>query len=356
MMKIAIAGTNGLAQFIAYYLSQITSHSFIFLSTATNPGLKERDWQVLVVPYDNQSSLSYILRGVDVVISTISGEAQLALVDAAATAQVRHFIPSGFSGPQQCAPQMVAASTNEWQSLISRLEHHQLESSMRYTIFTCGIFYEQFCPGGLNAMQISTITSQNAGIGEEGAFLVDLRAGKAMIPVTPGSQQEAVICMTSARDTARYLVAAMQTYKDMTIWPNEFKFCTERMTVSELLNTCSRVRGAPIPPTFVTPQHLQKTINQAQSASNGRLRSNMSQLLACAEGAFDFSPTDINLPATVLAIARTEEPAEHFEEWLGSVWTSPPSADTSATASASLGVPSHETSRSSSAKSGTKSR
>lgn len=209
----------------------------------TNPGLKERDWQVLVVPYDNQSSLSYILRGVDVVISTISGEAQLALVDAAATAQVRHFIPSGFSGPQQCAPQMVAASTNEWQSLISRLEHHQLESSMRYTIFTCGIFYEQFCPGGLNAMQISTITSQNAGIGEEGAFLVDLRAGKAMIPVTPGSQQEAVICMTSARDTARYLVAAMQTYKDMTIWPNEFKFCTERMTVSELLNTCSRVRG-----------------------------------------------------------------------------------------------------------------
>lgn len=114
--------------------------------------------------------------------------------------------------------------------------------------------------------------------------------------------------------------------------------------------------GAPIPPTFVTPQHLQKTINQAQSASNGRLRSNMSQLLACAEGAFDFSPTDINLPATVLAIARTEEPAEHFEEWLGSVWTSPPSADTSATASASLGVPSHETSRSSSAKSGTKSR
>lgn len=32
MMKIAIAGTNGLAQFLAYYLSQITSHNFVFLT------------------------------------------------------------------------------------------------------------------------------------------------------------------------------------------------------------------------------------------------------------------------------------------------------------------------------------
>lgn len=32
MMKIAIAGTNGLAQFIAYYLSLVTSHNFVFLT------------------------------------------------------------------------------------------------------------------------------------------------------------------------------------------------------------------------------------------------------------------------------------------------------------------------------------
>jgi len=32
MMKIAIAGTNGLAQFMAYYLSQVTSHNLVFLT------------------------------------------------------------------------------------------------------------------------------------------------------------------------------------------------------------------------------------------------------------------------------------------------------------------------------------
>jgi len=334
-----------------------------------------------------------------VVISTISGEAQLALADAAAIAQVRHFVPSGFSGPQQCAPQTVAASTNEWQTLISRLDHHESHSAMRYTIFTCGIFYEQFGPGGLNGMQISTVLSQNAGIGDEGAFLVDLRAGKTTIPIVPGGRQEAVICMTSARDVARYIVAAMQTYEETAMWPNEFKFCTERMTMSELLNICSRVRGpyyvhsscpcirwrnvsdsvvsnlsvdgatiehadsnhdnrvgTLFPPAFVSPQALQKTITQAESSRNARLYSSTSQLLACAEGAFDISPASINLPATILALARTEEPAERFEEWLSSVWTTPSSASTSTAASASLGVTSHDTSRSSSAKSGTKSR
>jgi len=209
----------------------------------TNPGLKERDWQVLVVSYENQPALSYTLKGIDVVISTISGEAQLALADAAAIAQVRHFIPSGFSGPQQCAPRTIRAPTNEWHTLISRLDYHELQSAMRYTMFTCGVFYEQFGPGGLNGMQISTVLSQNAGIGDEGAFIVDLRAGKTTVPIVPGGHQEAVICMTSARDVARYIVAAMQTYEDTTMWPNEFKFCTERLTMSELLNICSRVRG-----------------------------------------------------------------------------------------------------------------
>lgn len=32
MMRIVIAGTNGLAQFIAYYLSQLTCHSFVLLT------------------------------------------------------------------------------------------------------------------------------------------------------------------------------------------------------------------------------------------------------------------------------------------------------------------------------------
>ena len=195
---------------------------------------------MLVVSYENQASLVYTLKGVDVVISTISSVSQLALVEAAAAAQVRHFIPSAFSGPEQCVPQV--AGRDEWQTLIALLAHHWAKSSMRYTIFTCGIFYERYAPGGLNALQISTINNRHAAIGEEGNLLVDIRADKATLSVVPGNQ-ELAICLTSARDVARYVVAALQAYEDLTAWPREFKFCTQRLTMLELINTCSRVRG-----------------------------------------------------------------------------------------------------------------
>lgn len=256
MMKIAIAGTNGLAQFIAYYLSQLTSHNFVILSRTVrsyisrqislanlaqpNPGLREREWQVLVVDYEDPSALTYTLRGVDLVISTINGNPQLALLDAAAEAQVRHFIPSGFSGPEQCAAQNT--SKTDWQDLMDRLRLHEAKSMLRYTIFTCGIFYEQFGPGGLNALQISTFNNHHASIGEEGDLLIDFRAGRATTPVTPNGE-EAAICMTSARDVARYIAAAMQAYEDLTIWPKEFKFYTERFTMTELVALCFRVKG-----------------------------------------------------------------------------------------------------------------
>lgn len=185
-------------------------------------------------------SLAYILKGVDVVISTIGSAAQLALIEAAAAAQVRHFMPSAFSGPEQCAAQSIGQEA--WQNLMSLLQHHEVKSSMRYTLFTCGAFYERFGPGGLNALQISTFNNRHAAIGEEGNLLIDIRLGKATIPVI-SDIEELAICMTSARDVARYVVATIQAYEEMSTWPREFKFHTERLTMSELVAIGSRVRG-----------------------------------------------------------------------------------------------------------------
>lgn len=115
---------------------------------------------------------------------------------------------------------------------------------MRYTVFTCGVFYENFGPGGLNAMQISTFNNKHASIGEEGDLIVDFRAGRATIPVAPITYfEDAAICMTSARDVARYVVATVQTFEELSLWPQEFKFCTERFTVTQLVDLCERVRG-----------------------------------------------------------------------------------------------------------------
>lgn len=202
--------------------------------------MEQQDWQVLVVAYEKPSALVYVLRGVDLIVSTVNGQAQLALLEAAAIVQVRHFIPSGFSGPEQCTPRRT--KKRDWQDLMDRLQFHEAQSSLRYTVFTCGVFYEQFGPGGLNAFQISTFNSRHASIGEEGELLVDFRAGRATIPVIPGNA-EAGICMTSARDVARYVVATLRVYEDLRLWPREFKFCTERYTMTELLALCSQVRG-----------------------------------------------------------------------------------------------------------------
>ena len=199
-----------------------------------------------MVDYENPASLTYTLKGVDLVVSTICGDAQLSLVKAAAATHVRHFIPSAFSGPaEQCAPRSIGQEA--WQELMSLLQHHEAVSSMRYTLFTCGVFYERFGPGGLNASQISTLTSRHPAVGEEGNLLLDIRLGKATIPVISGTE-ELSICMTSARDVARYVVAAIQAYEDLSAWPQEFRFCTARLSMSELVAIGSRVRGT-CPPT-----------------------------------------------------------------------------------------------------------
>jgi nucleoside-diphosphate-sugar epimerase len=221
---------------------------------------------VLVVSYDDPSALAYTLKGVDLVISTINGKPQLALLNAAAAAQVRHFIPSGFSGPEQCSPQSTIKS--DWQDLTTLLQFHEAQSSMRYTIFTCGVFYEQFGPGGLNALQISTFNNDHASIGQEGDLLVDFRAGRATTPVIPGGE-EAAICMTSARDVARYVVAALQAYEDLTMWPQEFKFCTERFTMTELVILCGRVRGEFLPNSQYST-HAQCILQIPRNSHGGR--------------------------------------------------------------------------------------
>lgn len=207
-----------------------------------------------MVDYEDPASLAYTLKGIDVVISTICDSAQYALVEAAAAAQVHHFILSGFSGPEQSAPRSIGQGY--WQGLIALLQHHAATSSMRYTLFTCGVLYERFGPGGTNTLQISTLNNRHSAVGEEGNLLIDMRLGKATIPVIP-SHEELAVCMTSARDVARYVVAALQTYEDMTVWPEEFRFCTQRLTMSELVTICTRVRGMYQPVQLVVLHSIQ---------------------------------------------------------------------------------------------------
>jgi NmrA-like family len=192
-----------------------------------------RGWQVIQVNYSSSTDLRYTLAGVDTVISTINGNAQLALIDAAVAANVRRFVPAEFEGSPSARP------TNDIfdfgrRAALSRLLHYE-SRGMGFTIFTCGIFYERFAPGGMRASQIGV----RSAIGGEGEYIMDIRNAKAMIPNFNSAGQPVYVCMMSARDVASFVVAAL----DLSFWPRELRMKGERMTVSDLVSIGEALRG-----------------------------------------------------------------------------------------------------------------
>ena len=188
---------------------------------------------MLQVDYNNTSDLKFKLAGVDTVISTISGDAQLQLIDAAALAHVRRFAPSEFEG----SPTARSANDvfdNRRRAALARLQ--QLESrGMKYTVFTCGIFYERFQPGGMAASQIGV----RSDIGREGDYVMDMRRASAKLPFYNESGEPVYVCMTSAKDVARFVVAALS----LSSWPREFRMKGARMSVDELVSIGEDLRG-----------------------------------------------------------------------------------------------------------------
>jgi NmrA-like family len=192
-----------------------------------------RGWQVLQVNYSNAGDLSYKLAGVDTVISTINGDAQLALIDAAASAHVRRFVPSEFEGSPGVRPPVDVFDCGR-RAALHRLLYYEARG-MKFTVFTCGIFFERFAPGGMRASQIGL----RSAIGGEGEYIMDMRNAKAMVPYFNSTGQPVFVCMMSARDVARFVVAAL----NLSTWPRELRMKGERMTVSDLVKVGEELRG-----------------------------------------------------------------------------------------------------------------
>lgn len=272
------------------------------------------------VDYSNASDMRFKLAGVDTVISTISGNAQIALIDAAAAAHVRRFVPSEFGGPPSLRPQHDLLDDKRRAALV-RL--HQLEpTGMRFTVFSCGIFYERFAPGGMAASQIGL----QSRIGREGDYLLDFRHERAQVPSHNTSGEPPAICMTSARDVARFVVAAL----DLPSWPREFRLRGERMTVREVIAVAEQVRGTlnyvdifSISPSnresgrsFEISGHtrtsLQDALTYARAVGDQSREGRVHHLIATAEGRFDFINTNLNQLVTFRP--------EGFRDWLVRVW------------------------------------
>jgi len=89
-----------------------------------------------VVDYNDPSSLQHALLGVDTVISTVTGNPQLRLIEAAVQCRVRRFAPAEFEGQPGLRAQNEVLDRGR-NAALALLQYYQ--GHIQYTVFVCGI-------------------------------------------------------------------------------------------------------------------------------------------------------------------------------------------------------------------------
>lgn len=198
--------------------------------------------QVAVVDYSNVEELRYTLQGVELVISTISGGPQLNLIDAARRARVRTFVPSEFEGALSGRPTSNDPLDRGSEAALGLLQQWPQSNSsppaMRYTVFSCGVFYERFAPGGLALLNIST----GPNVQSSGDYLVNIGNATAELVEYNAHGVPVVVSMTSVYDVARFVAAAIEVGPND--WPREFRMRGDQLSVRDIFRACSSVRNS----------------------------------------------------------------------------------------------------------------
>jgi hypothetical protein len=191
-----------------------------------------------VVDFSNVEELRYTLQGVDLLISTVSNNEQLNLVDAARRARVRIFVPSEFEGELAHRPSNDPLDRGSIAALDLLERWSQSRShNMKYTVFSCGIFMERFGPNGLQEYGIGA----GCGIQSPNDYVVNVNEATAEIVETNAQGRPAQVVLTSVYDVARFVAAAIEMGPET--WPREFKMRGDHMSVRDIVATCSGVRG-----------------------------------------------------------------------------------------------------------------
>lgn len=171
------------------------------------------------------------------VISTVTGVEQLNLISAAGHSRVRFFVPSEFEGKVSNRPSgtdLLHHGSSESRALLRQWQ----ASGMQYTIFSCGIFMERFLPSGLNAIGVGA----SSGVLVAGDYVLDLSTATAALVERNAQGRTVRVCLTSIYDVANFVVAAVDL--GPINWPREFTMSGDRLSLIDLVGTCSReLRG-----------------------------------------------------------------------------------------------------------------
>jgi hypothetical protein len=308
IMRIAVAGTGGLALIIAREIHEKTSHQLLILSRSHQPGLVSQGYQCQQVDYNDTNSIRHSLMGVDTVISTVSGNAQLRLIEAAVACRVRRFAPAEFEGRPALRIQNDPFDRGRAAAL-ALLQHYR--AYIQSTVFVCGILYERFSVGGLRSHRIGV----NLGCSNEGDYIADIRNMTAQAPVYNASDNLASLCLTSAYDVGQFVVRALA----MSQWPAEMSMCGQRLTVHQLIQAIEQCRGRSFnSPQWENPQNLRLQLTWAQMEGDPQRTKRLQTLIATAEGRYDFQvPAYLNSQFPDILVTT-------FQQWLVRNWAGVP--------------------------------
>ncbi|KAF2643875.1 NAD(P)-binding protein [Massarina eburnea CBS 473.64] len=308
-MRVAVAGTCKLALLIAREIHDSTSHQLIILSRNPQPGLLSQGYQCQVVDYNDPDSIKHALMGVDTVLSTVSANAQIRLIDASVACRVRRFAPAEFEGRPALRGQngMLDRGRN---AALARLQHYS--GHIQSTIFVCGVFYERFSVNGMISQRIGV----NTGFANEGEYIADPRNMTAVAPVYDSAQNISYLTLTSVYDVARFVVRSL----DMPSWPHEMSMSGDRMSVQQLIDLIQTCRGRQFYNVeWQNPAGLQYQMTMAQMAGDIPRQRRLATLIETAEGHYD-----LPIP-TYLNAAFPDIHPMSFQHWFQDNWASVPS-------------------------------
>ncbi|KAJ3528009.1 hypothetical protein NM208_g10421 [Fusarium decemcellulare] len=319
MMRIAIAGGAGLGYLLAKELSEAANaYNVVVLSRCERPEYAALDVQVMQVNYDDYTSLSYALHGVNLVISIVSGNEQLNLINAAAQSGVQLFVPSEFEGALDKRPSEndqldPASSSSQARTLLRRCAR---SSQMKWTVFSCGVFMERFLPQGLGSLMIG----YGKNLSDPGSYLLDMNSYTAEYVEKDARGRTVRVCMTSVYDVARFVVAAIDL--GPANWPREFTMRGDRLSVRDVVGQCGRALNAAFQLSQWQVADLPQLVSgYYQQGDYGRVTF-YQQLQATVEGRYDFGQTSLN--DLVNSSPYIDVQPRSFRQWLAEQF--PPSA------------------------------
>ncbi|CUS10342.1 unnamed protein product [Tuber aestivum] len=320
-MKVAVAGTAGLAQHITRAVAE-EGHEYPFFlhtkilgltksSNQQRPQLAENGFRVIQVDYFNPASLHSALIGVDTVISTVSGAPQLALIDSCLTACVRRFAPAEFEGVPYERP-MIEQGRKKIDTL-NRLR--EVKERLQSTAFCCGIFYEWFGPGGLSRSGVSagtileTTPTSRVFVGDEACYMLDFRNERATIPAYSEKGSDVYACFTAAADVGSFVAKCLS----MEAWPEQLRMRGERLKLLDFVRIAEAVKDRVFSVTIIDSEELHEQAIDAEEAEDWEKVSKLEALIAAQRGELDFLGANANdcLP---------EVKTLSFKQWLSKAW------------------------------------